>query len=152
MNRTTLLRRAAVASTLAAAGLFAAAGSAQARDHGPDVRWSLSLGGPGVAVTIGNGGYPVYPALPAYPAYSAYPPAAAVVPGYAVPSPVYYVVDGPVRYRYAPGHRARDRDRDGIPDRWDRRYTPPWDRDGDGVPNRHDRHPGRADRSDRGWR
>jgi hypothetical protein len=33
-----------------------------------------------------------------------------------------------------------DRDGDGIPNRYDRRYNPPWDRDGDGVPNRYDRH------------
>jgi hypothetical protein len=40
-------------------------------------------------------------------------------------------------YRSAPGYRygRRDRDRDGIPDRFDR------DRDGDGVPNRVDRRP-----------
>lgn len=31
--------------------------------------------------------------------------------------------------------RAHDRDRDGVPDRYDR------DRDGDGVPNRADRRP-----------
>ena len=32
--------------------------------------------------------------------------------------------------------RDRDRDRDGVPNRYDR------DRDGDGVPNRSDRRPG----------
>ena len=32
-----------------------------------------------------------------------------------------------------------DRDRDGIPNRFDRVYNPRWDRDGDGVPNRYDR-------------
>ena len=37
------------------------------------------------------------------------------------------------RLSQGPGHRGRDQDRDGIPDRVDR------DRDGDGVPNRADR-------------
>lgn len=35
-----------------------------------------------------------------------------------------------------PGPGYRDRDRDGVPNRYDR------DRDGDGVPNRYDRRPG----------
>ena len=39
-----------------------------------------------------------------------------------------------------PWHGARDRDRDGIPDRADR------DRDGDGVRNHHDRRPGNPNR------
>ena len=40
-------------------------------------------------------------------------------------------------YRHAP--IFRDRDRDGIPNRFDRVYNPRWDRDGDGIPNRFDR-------------
>ena len=40
-------------------------------------------------------------------------------------------------YRQAPARR--DRDGDGIPNRFDRVYNPRWDRDGDGVPNRYDR-------------
>jgi hypothetical protein len=36
---------------------------------------------------------------------------------------------------YHDGRAMRDRDRDGIPNRYDR------DRDGDGVPNRYDRAP-----------
>ena len=40
------------------------------------------------------------------------------------------------RWTYRPGAWARgDRDRDGVPNRYDR------DRDGDGVPNRYDRNP-----------
>ena len=39
-----------------------------------------------------------------------------------------------------PGHGARDRDGDGIPNRADR------DRDGDGVRNRNDRRPGNPNR------
>lgn len=38
-------------------------------------------------------------------------------------------------YTYEPRRGRRDRDHDGVPDRWDR------DRDGDGVPNRHDAYP-----------
>lgn len=42
----------------------------------------------------------------------------------------------------APRHVGNwDRDRDGIPNRYDRVYNPRWDRDGDGVPNRYDRYP-----------
>ena len=37
-------------------------------------------------------------------------------------------------HAYSPRH-VHDRDRDGIPNRYDR------DRDGDGVPNRYDRRP-----------
>ena len=55
---------------------------------------------------------------------------------------------GPV-YGHAPvyGHGQvgyGDRDRDGVPNRYDRVYNPRWDRDGDGVPNRYDRHPNHA--------
>ncbi|CAN7277341.1 hypothetical protein LJR290_001357 [Variovorax sp. LjRoot290] len=42
----------------------------------------------------------------------------------------------PPRYHGAPGQGYGDRDRDGIPNRYDR------DRDGDGVPNRYDSRPG----------
>lgn len=70
-------------------------------------------------------------------------------PVYVQPGPVYvqprpvYVQPGPVyfeRYERREWHEHRgngwrDRDRDGIPNRFDR------DRDGDGVPNRWDRHP-----------
>jgi hypothetical protein len=51
-------------------------------------------------------------------------------------SGVYYQ-DSPYYGRgyYSGGHRARDSDRDGVPNRYDR------DRDGDGVPNRYDSYP-----------
>lgn len=39
------------------------------------------------------------------------------------------------RWYYEPRGWARDRDHDGVPNRFDR------DRDGDGIPNRLDRHP-----------
>ncbi len=45
---------------------------------------------------------------------------------------------------YGTAPRYRDRDRDGIPDRYDRRpgrYDGRGDRDRDGVPNRYDRRP-----------
>lgn len=52
---------------------------------------------------------------------------------YWVVAPRYAGPHGPARH---PGYRPRgDRDRDGIPNRFDR------DRDGDGVPNRFDRAP-----------
>ncbi len=55
------------------------------------------------------------------------PPPVVVVPG---PRPGRPFVQGP-----HPGRGQGDRDRDGIPNRFDR------DRDGDGVPNRLDRNP-----------
>jgi hypothetical protein len=80
-----------------------------------------------VAYDPGYSAYPAdpgYSAYPAYPAYSSYP----VYPAY---SGGIYTYSQP-----AYGGRAyRDRDRDGIPNRYDR------DRDGDGVPNRADRYP-----------
>ncbi|MGJ7916336.1 hypothetical protein ACI48D_12790 [Massilia sp. LXY-6] len=90
-------------------------------------------------------------------------------PGYAYNAPVWYQNNGgwymaPARWTAYGGDRGYgrvyergwDRDRDGIPDRyehrggWDRdrdgipdRYEHQrgWDRDGDGVPNRYDRRP-----------
>ena len=49
--------------------------------------------------------------------------------------PPVIVAPRPIGYGYG------DRDRDGIPNRYDRVYNPRWDRDGDGVPNRYDRSP-----------
>ncbi|MEP7281439.1 MAG: hypothetical protein ABI696_05630 [Rubrivivax sp.] len=147
-TRTALLRRSALAA-ITAVGLLAA-GVAQARDDRPDVRWSLSFGvpfgAPFAGVTVGNGdsyygAAPVYGPSPYYgttPHYGSYYDAA---PSAYWPAPRRVVV--------VPRH---DRDRDGIPNRWDRRYNPRWDRDGDGVPNRRDRHPNRPDRRDgRDW-
>jgi hypothetical protein len=36
-------------------------------------------------------------------------------------------------------HGSYDRDRDGIPNRYDRYDNRRWDRDSDGIPNRYDR-------------
>jgi hypothetical protein len=66
----------------------------------------------------------------------------APAPVYIPPPPVLY--GPPVPVFWARGyHQPRhwDRDGDGIPNRYDHRYTPRWDRDGDGVPNRYDRYP-----------
>ena len=66
----------------------------------------------------------------------------APAPVYIPPPPVLY--GPPVPVFWARGHhqpRHWDRDGDGIPNRYDHRYTPRWDRDGDGVPNRYDRYP-----------
>ena len=60
-------------------------------------------------------------------------------PGYAYRAPGWHQRDG--RWEYAAGRW--DRDRDGIPDRYERYYhqpeTPRNDRDGDGIANRYDR-------------
>jgi hypothetical protein len=48
-----------------------------------------------------------------------------------------HVIDQrPVYIQRAPARAYRDRDRDGVPNRYDR------DRDGDGVSNRYDAYPG----------
>jgi hypothetical protein len=62
-------------------------------------------------------------------------------------APLPHVVVRDTYYPYrpvvvAPRHVGNwDRDRDGIPNRYDRVYNRRWDRDGDGVPNRYDRYP-----------
>lgn len=115
--------RTVVLSTLALAGTLAA-GAARASD----VYWSIGLNAPihhsgvsiGTVISNGpgyHGGY--YRPAPIY--YSA-------PPVYYAPAPVYYSAP---RYVYRDGRydrrdhrrdgrRYRDRDRDGIPDRWDR--------------------------------
>ena len=69
---------------------------------------------------------------PGYTAYEA--------PGYVYSAPAYtYSAPAYVAPAYRPRNRGQnpygDRDRDGIPNRYDR------DRDGDGVPNRYDARP-----------
>jgi hypothetical protein len=109
-------RKALIIGALAIAGALGA-GVAQARS---DVQWSVTIGAP-LGVPVYSQPYPVY--TRPYPVYTQ-------------PVPV-------VRYpAYPRGYVAAaygDRDRDGIPNRYDRLYNPRWDRDGDGVPNRHDR-------------
>jgi hypothetical protein len=108
---------------LAAAGLFGSA-AAHARS---DVQWSISIGVPFFAPP------PVYYAPP--PVHYA-PPRPVIVR----PAPIYYAPrhHGYHGYHGHPGYH-RDADRDGIPDRYDRRYDPYGDRDRDGAPNRWDR-------------
>ena len=118
-----------------------------------------------LVAAAGLSGCAVYPAAPGYETYGTY--GAIAAPPYVVEQPVYihggvYPYRSPYGYPGGynrvhpnvfsgypprphlhaprPGFGARDRDRDGIPNRLDR------DRDGDGVPNRADRrpnHPGR---------
>jgi hypothetical protein len=79
----------------------------------------------GGSIHLNIGGYYPQPYVYTQPSYVYTQPAYV----YTQPGYVYY---GQPHYHY--GHR-RDRDRDGIPNRWDR------DRDNDGVPNRYDRRP-----------
>jgi hypothetical protein len=87
---------------------------------------SAHAGGASIHLNIGA---PGYYAQPSY-VYSQ--------PAYVYTQPSYvYTQPGYVYYgqHYNRGHRGRDSDRDGIPNRFDR------DRDNDGVPNRFDRRP-----------
>jgi hypothetical protein len=98
---------------------LAASAAAQART---DVQWSITIGSP-----VWVRPAPVYHAPPPVVVYR--------------PAPVYYPYSYyPARHpapRYV--HRHWDADRDGIPNRYDRRYDPYGDRDRDGAPNRWDR-------------
>lgn len=101
-------------AALAFALVFCAAGA----HADPRVQWHISIGVP----------------IPA-------PVVVAPYPVVRAPVPVYYRDDDAYdHHRHRRGH-YRDDDRDGIPNRYDRHYTPRWDVDGDGVPNRHDRRP-----------
>ncbi len=98
---------------------------------GPDVRWSVTIGGPTQFY-----GQPYY----SQPEPVYYAPA----PVYVQPRPVYrqeqpYYYGRPVEYRYP---TRWDRDADGIPDRYERHHGRRGDRDRDGVPDRYDRRPG----------
>jgi hypothetical protein len=119
-------RKKLIIGALAIAGALGA-GVAQARS---DVQWSVTIGAP-IGVPIYSQPYPVY---------------AQPYPVYTQPVPV-------VRYpAYPRGYHPAaygDRDRDGIPNRYDRVYNPRWDRDGDGVPNRYDRRDRQANDRDR---
>ena len=137
MNRNKKLAIAA----LAIAGAFGA-GLAQARDRA-DVQWSITIGSPApwaAPARVYNPPVRVYapPPVAVYaPPVRIYEPAVRV---YSAPRAVVY--ERPA-WRGARGWERRDRDGDGIPNRYDRVYNPRWDRDGDGVPNRYDGHPNR---------
>jgi hypothetical protein len=105
----------------AALALTAALGTGAAHARGGDVQWSVTIGAP------------LY--LPPLPV----PVFGVPVPVYRQPAPIYRpALAYPVARYQAPTYW--DRDGDGIPNRYDARYSPRWDRDGDGVPNRYDRH------------
>lgn len=107
--------------------------------------WTLGIAAAALLATAPAGATPATVSVQIGTGYGA-PGYATVVPGYAAGVPVaapawrapgyYEVYQAPYPYAGHRGHRMRDRDRDGIPDRFDR------DRDGDGVPNRYDRRPG----------
>lgn len=99
------------------------AGLAQARD---DVQWSVTIGS--------DAGVPVY----SRPVYSQPMPAYRRPPIYVAPAPV-------IAYRgYDRGYYGwGDRDRDGVPNRYDRVDNRRWDRDHDVIPNRYDRYDNR---------
>ena len=105
-----------VVALLALAGAWATT-AAQARSN-VDVQWSVHIPGP-IGVTV----------------YSQ-------PPRWSSPA----VVVAPVNMAPRFSHGRGDRDRDGIPNRYDRVYNPRWDRDGDGVPNSYDRHDGPRER------
>ena len=139
---------AAVAATASLLGTGAA--------HAGDVYWSIGINAPPVGTVISNA--PVYAPAPVIVA----PPPVVYAPPPVVyaPAPVMYqpaprvvypapvVVGRPVPVAYGGGWG--DRDRDGIPNRYDRydnRYSHHhghrhggWDRDRDGVPDRYDRY------------
>ncbi|MDN3919138.1 hypothetical protein QWJ38_02480 [Pelomonas sp. PFR6] len=119
--------------------MFGALGAKAAQAH-TDVRWSVSIG---------------LPALPVYvapaPVYAPPPPPVVYAPApvYVPPAPVVVYGGAPVRSYYGGnyggyygggyGHRGGhhhgqpqqvrwDRDRDGVPDRWDRRPDNPYRR------------------------
>lgn len=118
--------RTKLATTIGALGLAAAAFYAPAASA-DRVGFSLSLGGPGYSVNLGNYGY-----------YDYWRPAPVVVAPYApyyAPRPV--VVPPPVVYRPYPVYRSYDR-WDRRHDRWDRRHDR-WDRRYDRWDRAHDR-------------
>ena len=113
-------RRNALTAVVATAALSAAALFAPAASAGSDVAWSLSFGGPGYAVNVGQPAYGGYYGAPYRPYYRPvvvaprvyYRPAPVVYrPVVVAPRPVYYapapVVYGPRGYapvRPAPRH------------------------------------------------
>jgi len=113
-------RKLAIVSVALAGALAAASVEARGRD---DVQFSVTIGSPG---------------------WIAPPPLPVFAPPVVVRSYDHRYYAPPAR-SYGRSHYGAptrwDRDGDGIPNRYDHRYTPRWDRDGDGVPNRYDRNP-----------
>lgn len=135
------MKKSLVLALAAAAGVLAA-GAAHA---GGNVYWSIGVNTPPVATVISNAPGYYAPAPVYYPPPVVYTPA----PRMYYPQPA-YVYERPERV-YHHGYR-RDRDRDGIPDRYDRydnrqgwhghhrdNYRETYrDRDRDGIPDRRD--------------
>ena len=113
-------KKLAIVSVALAGVLAAASVEARGRD---DVQFS---------VTIGNPLWAVQP-VPVY------------RPGFVAPA----YGHGYARHDSYREPTRWDRDGDGIPNRYDRVYSPRWDRDGDGVPNRYDRYDNRRQDRDR---
>ena len=147
----TLIAAFATAATLLAAGTARAG----------DVQWSIGINLPPIGTVISNA--PVYAPVPVYaPARVSAPPPVFYAPPPVIyePPPVVYrpaprvvypapvVVGRPVPIVYGPAYGSGwgDRDRDGIPNRYDRYDNRrDWDRDRDGIPNWQDRHDNRRD-------
>jgi hypothetical protein len=128
------MNKSLIAAVATAASLLAA-GTARAGD----VHWSIGINLPPVGTVISNA--PVYappPVVYAPPPVVYAPPPVVYQPAPRVVYPAPVVVSRPVPIVYGQpyyGHRHGwgDKDRDGIPNRYDRRD---WgDRDRDGVPN-----------------
>ena len=145
------MKKPLVLAIAAVAGVLVA-GAAQA---GSNIQWSIGINAPPVATVISNGygyDYGYYAPAPVY----AYPPAVVYSPAPRAYYPPQVVYERPVPIYYHGQRRMSDRDRDGIPDRYDR-YDNRWgqghdrghdrgnyrDRDRDGIPDRYDRNDGR---------
>lgn len=107
---------------------------------GSNVFWSIGISAPPIGTVISNApGY--YAPAPVY----AYPPPIVYTPAPRVYYPPQVVYERPVPIYHQGQRRQWDRDRDGIPDRYDRydnrqdRNGQVRDRDRDGIPDRYDR-------------
>ena len=140
-------------AALATTATLLAAGAAHA---GSNVYWSIGISAPAVGTVISNA--PIYPQPQVV--YAPPPVVYAPPPVVYAPPPVVYrpaprvvyqqpvVVSRPVPIVYGGWDRGyRDRDHDGVPNRWDRYDNRgPSDRDRDGIPDYRDRYDNRKNR------